>query len=455
MEAARACVVIGAGVSGLCAAHHLRRALGPGAVTVLEAGTAPGGTARTHHEHGFTMEWGPNGFLDREPRTLDWVRDLGLDHRLIRANAAAARRFLYRGGRLHELLPPPRFLLHPPLSVLGRLRLLCEPLVPGKRDDSPETIHDFARRRIGREAADFLVGPMVAGIFGGDAKTLSLEHCFPRMAAMEREHGGLFRALRARRRESPGASPMGPGGTLTCFDGGIATLVDTAAAALGDDLRLGVAATAIHARAGAFDIETGVGETLRADRVIVATPAHVAAALVGPLSQHAAGALANIPYAGIAVVCTAHRREDLAHDLNGFGFLAPRGQGLRLLGCIWTSSLFPGQAPEGHVLLRTMIGGSTDPEAARLPHDELVALTQRELAPILGIRQPPVFAKVFAWERGIPQYTLGHGLRIKAIDTLEQEHPGLAFAGNAYRGVGLNDCVVSAHRALERLGVSV
>lgn len=447
------CVVVGGGVSGLCAAHLLRRARGPGSVRVIEADPVPGGTARTELAEGYTCEWGPNGFLDREPKTLAWVEELGLGPRLVRANAAAARRFIYRGGRLHELRPPPAFLLGPPLSVRGRLRLLCEPLIRAKRNDAPETVHDFAARRIGREAAEILVGPMVAGIFGGDAKILSLEHCFPRMAAMERDHGGLFRALRAKRRDTPGASPMGPGGTLTCLDGGMGTLIGVAAAALGGDLRLGVGATVIRREGGGFAVETTAGEALRADQVVVATPAHAAAGIVRPLSQHAASALAAIPYAGIAVVCAGYRRDSVAHDLHGFGFLVPRDEGLRLLGCIWTSSLFPGQAPEGHVLLRTMIGGSTDPEAARLPPAELAAIAQRELAPLLGIREAPVFSRVFAWERGIPQYTLGHGLRLKAIEALEDEYPGLAFAGNAYRGVGVNDCVVSAHRAVERLGV--
>lgn len=441
-------LVLGAGVSGLCTAFYLQRAHGREAVRVVESAAIPGGTARTDLEQGFSCEWGPNGFLDREPRTLQWVSDLGISDRLVRANEAAARRFIYRNGQLHELVGPPKFLVRPILSVPGRLRLLCEPLIPQKRDEAPETIYDFAARRIGREAAEYLVAPMVSGVFGGNARELSLEHCFPRMAAMEREHGGLFKALRAKQRSAAGGSPMGPGGTLTCFDGGMATLIQSASAQLGDALETGKRATRVTRDGAAFAVHFDTGEVIRAERLILAVPAYVAAELLADLQPQAAAALAGIPYAGIAVVCTGFRREDIGHALDGFGFLAPRNEGLRLLGSIWTSSIFPQQAPEGHVLIRTMIGGATDPAAATLSPDELSRIALDELTPLLGIRGAPVLRKVYQWSRGIPQYTLGHALRMERIDRAETEYPGLIFAGNAYRGVGVNDCVVSAHRAV-------
>ncbi len=441
-------LVLGAGISGLCTGFYLQRRFGASEVIVAEAAPTPGGTARTHAEKGFLCEWGPNGFLDREPLTLQWVEDLGISDQLLRANELAAKRFLYRNGQLHQLVGPPKFMLRPILSIPGRLRLLCEPLIPAKRDELPETIHDFAARRIGREAAEYLVGPMVAGVFGGDAKQLSLEHCFPRMAAMERDHGGLFKALQAKKKSAPGASPMGPGGTLTCFNGGMGTLINAAAQALGDCLQCGKAALRIDRDGDGFKVHFADDTMIRANQLVMAVPSYVAAGLLSNLSTHATSALESIPYAGIAVVSLGFRREDVAHSLDGFGFLAPRNEGLRLLGSIWTSSIFPNQAPEGHVLLRTMIGGATDPEAATLSDEALVELATRELSPLLGLKAAPVLTKVFKWTRGIPQYTLGHGTRLKSLDRAEEEFPGLIFAGNAYRGVGVNDCVVSAHRAV-------
>jgi len=473
--------VVGGGITGLCAGYYLARALGPEQVMVLEAGETPGGTAQTEIAGGYVCEWGPNGFLDKEPKTLQWAAELGLGERLLRADASAARRFVFKGDKLHEIKPPPAFLKSPLLSLRGRARLLCEPLIPAKRDETPESIWDFAARRIGREAADTLVTPMVSGVFGGDAKQLSLAHCFPSMAAMEREHGGLFRALRARRKAEPGASPMGPKGTLTCFAEGMGLLTETAAAQLGPCLRLGARVTALgRARVPArrfedtpearaedrpltpplsrrerepegFALTLATGETITTEQVIIACPAYAAADFLAPLDAALAETLASIPYASIAVLCTGHARSQVAHDLHGFGFLVPRTEGLRALGCLWSSSIFPAHAPQGKVLLRTMYGGATDPGAVALTDAQLLALFQEEVGRTLGVSGEPDLVRIYRWERGIPQYDLEHGARLEAIEAAERRHPGLHFAGNAYRGVGLNDCVVSAHRALARV----
>ncbi len=443
-------IIIGAGVSGLCAATYLSQALGAEAVLTLEAGSRPGGTTGSDHADGFICDWGSNGFLDREPLTLEWAELLGLTQRLERANERAAKRFIYRAGALHRIKPPPGFFLSPLLSPWGRLRLCCEPLIPSKRNAAPESIHDFAARRIGAEAAQLLVGAMVLGIYGGDARQLSMEHCFPRMVAMERDHGGLFKALLAIRRQRPDASPMGPPGTLTTFRGGIGVLPETAAARLANRMLYNTPVAAVHRRDGGYVVSLTSGEILDARAVVVAAPAHAAAHMTQSLHPTLASALGDIPYAGLNVVCAGYAREDVDHDLDGFGFLVPRGQDMRLLGCIWTSSLFPFQAPEGQVLLRVMYGGAPDPGVLALSDQELAASMTRELHPLLGIRKEPRFLRVFRHPRGIPQYTLGHETRLRAIDEGEQTFPGLSFVGNAYRGIGLNDCVVSAHRAVKR-----
>jgi protoporphyrinogen/coproporphyrinogen III oxidase len=443
MEAA----VIGGGVSGLCAAGLIAKILGAQAVTVFEKSGAPGGTTGSDAVDGFICDWGSNGFLDREPLTLDWAESLGLTPRLIRANTAAAKRFIYRNGRLHQVKAPPGFFFSQLLSPVGKLRLCCEPLIPKKADATPESIFDFAARRIGREAAEIMVSAMVLGIYGGDARQLSMEHCFPRMVNMEREHGGLYKALRAIRRQKKGASPMGPPGTLTTFQGGIGELPRAAAEQLGDRVRFNASAKRIEQCEGAYVVHMASGESFSARSVVVAVPAHAAADITRDLSPSAAKALAAIPYAGLAVVCAGYDREHVGHDLNGFGFLAPRGQDLRLLGCIWTSSLFPFEAPQDKVLLRSMYGGAPDPEAASLSDAALLDCMKKELHPLLRIHADPSFVRIFRHPAGIPQYTLGHETRMKVIEEAEQTTPGLVFAGNAYRGIGLNDCVVSAHRA--------
>jgi oxygen-dependent protoporphyrinogen oxidase len=441
-------IVVGAGVSGLCAAHYLGKSLGAEAVLTLEAGPEPGGTTGSDVADGYVLDWGSNGFLDKEPLTLAWAEELGLTTRLVKANTAAAKRFIYRNGQLHQVKAPPGFFLSPLLSLPGRLRLCLEPLIPGKKDDSPESIFEFASRRIGREAAEIMVSAMVLGIYGGNAKELSVAHCFPRMVKMERDYGGLFKALMAIRKDRK-ASPMGPPGTLTTFEGGIGVLPLSAAASLGNRICFNTPVSKITSTEDGYRVVPETGEALHARAVVVATPAFAAAELVLDVHPAGAKALSEIPYAGLNVVCLGYPRDAIGHDLNGFGFLVPRGQDLRLLGCIWTSSLFPFEAPDGSVLLRVMFGGAPDPDALLLSDEKLIALTRKELGPLLHISGEPELVRVFRHPRGIPQYTLGHEHRLAALEETEAACPGLVFTGNAYKGIGLNDCVVSAHRAVE------
>jgi oxygen-dependent protoporphyrinogen oxidase len=443
-------ITIGGGISGLCAAFYAMKRHGAGQTLLLEAGGSLGGTASTESTDGFTFEKGPNGFLDKEPKTLQWVSDLGLDGELIRANTLAARRFIFRNGELHELQPPPAFLFSKVLSIQGRLRLMAEPFIPQRVSTDEETIWDFAARRIGAEAADILVSPMVSGIYGGNARQLDLASCFPRMAAMEAEHGGLCRAMLAKKRAkgSGGGTAMGPGGTLTSFKGGMATLVNRVSEQLGDHVRTNMPVTLIEKSGEGYVVHCANGEHFRAESVIVAAPAHAAAGMVQALDGTLADALAAIPYASMTVVCTVYDQAAVGHDLNGFGFLVPRTQRKRILGCIWTSTLFPGRAPSGKILLRTMIGGANDPDAVSLDDEAMLGIIREELFPILDIKSDPVVHRIFRWEKAIPQYTFGHQARVREIEAAEVRHSGLRFAGNAYRGVGINDCVVSALKAV-------
>ncbi|MBL7646411.1 MAG: protoporphyrinogen oxidase [Candidatus Hydrogenedentes bacterium] len=443
-------LIIGGGISGLCAAFYAMKRNGADKTLLLEAGDSLGGTASTESTDGFTFEKGPNGFLDKEPKTLQWVTDLGLDSELIRANTLAAKRFIFRNGALHELQPPPAFLFSKVLSLQGRLRLMGEPFIPQRVSEEEESIWDFAARRIGAEAADTLVAPMVSGIYGGDARKLDLASCFPKMAAMEAEHGGLCRAMLAKKKAkgSGGGTAMGPGGTLTSFKGGMATLVNRAAEQLGDRARLSIPVSLIQKHECGYEVHCANGERFLTESVIVAAPAHAAAGMVSDFDAPLADALAAIPYASMSVICTVYERAAVGHNLNGFGFLIPRTQGKRILGCIWTSTLFPGRAPEGKILLRTMIGGASDPDAVKLDDGAMLDVIRQELFPILDIKSDPVLHRIFRWERAIPQYTFGHQSRVRAIETAEERHRGLRFAGNAYRGVGINDCVVSALKAV-------
>lgn len=444
-------VVLGGGVTGLCAANLLSYQYRPQNVMLLEAGNHFGGTAVTEALQGFTCDLGPNGYLDKEPLMKKWVRDLGLLPRTVKANESAAHRFIMKGGKLVEVKPPPAFLFSNLLSVGGRMGLVMERFKPRRKSEEPESVWDFAARRIGPEAADVLVGPMVTGIFGGDAKALSMEHCFPRLVAMEREHGSLMAGLSAARKENPSASAMGPSGVLTTFDQGVGVLAQTAAAKLGAQARLNEPGVSVDYRDKRYTVTTKHGDKFVSEGLVIATPAHAAADMCMGLEKSIASALGQVPYVGMTVVVAGFRREDVGHDLNGFGFLVPRAEKLRALGCIWTSSIFPQQAPEGYVLLRTMYGGALDREAMKLSDRELMDQFTKDLGGVLQLKKMPEFVRIYRWNKAIPQYTLDHGKRLRGIEQAETHFKGLVFAGNAFRGVGLNDCVVSAQRACDQV----
>ncbi len=465
-------VVVGGGVAGLATAFELAERGGDGLeLTVLEAAPRPGGNLRTEEEGGYRVEWGPNGFLDSVPATLDLVGRLGLDDELVRADAAAARRYLFRRGRLH-LLPggPLSFFTSGMLSLGGRLRVLAEPWTRPPAPEVDESVHDFAARHLGEEAATVLVGAMVSGVFAGDARNLSLAAAFPRMAEMEAEHGSLVRAMLARGRlrraakrrheelvargeaapelTRPGG-PAGPAGTLTSFRDGIEALPRALARALGPRLATGVAVRALRALpagadSGRFRLELATGATLDADAVVLALPAPRAAPLATGFDAELGSELAAIPSAPLAVVALAYDAAAIGGAPRGFGFLAPRDEGLRLLGCLWDSSLFPGRAPAGKVLLRAMIGGALDPEAAALDEAELVATVRAELQRAMGITAAPERTWLFRQRLGIAQYPAGHLARLARIEARLAAHPGLFVAGQSYRGVAMNAVIEAA-----------
>lgn len=441
--------VVGAGIAGLSIAHALLR---QGArergidVVVLERSSRPGGNIRTDLIDGYLCEWGPNGFLDNAPATLELVDQLGLRDRLHASDDAARRRFLYRRGRMHELPGTPGgFIRTGVLSAAGKLRVAMEPFAR-RRPDGDETIHAFAARRIGHEAANVLIDAMVSGVFGGNARTLSLRACFPKMWQMETDHGGLVRAFIARRRAGRirKADGMGsPLGRLTSFRCGTEELVQALAARLGPSLRLSTKVEGIS-RAGRYRLTLSGQDPIEADAVVLAGGSDTSATQVAALDAPLAAELRSIPCAPMVVVCLGYRTADLSASLDGFGFLVPRGEGPRLLGALWDSSVYPGRAPAGHALVRVMLGGAHDPSAIGLDDDAAVAVACEGLATVMGERATSCFTKVFRHPLGIPQYTVGHLDRLARIDDRLARHPGLVVAGNAYRGVSINNCVTDA-----------
>ena len=444
--------VVGGGVGGLAVAFELKERSErlPGEIELisLEATGRTGGNIRTLQRDGFVCEWGPNGFLDNSPPTMTLIRRLGLQDRVLQAGSRAASRFVYREGKLREIPSGPRSLLTSDILPLsGKLRLLGEPLIPRRRDDSDESIYDFASRRIGRQAAAVLVDAMVTGICAGDVRGLSLPATFPKLHEMETKHGSLFRAMLARRRESrdsggTAGGPTGPGGRLTSFRGGMQELTDSLAAAVGGSLHLNTRVTAVSdlGRRG-FRVHRDVGAPMDVDAVVLACPSWRAVDLVATTDPEMSRAMSGISSAPLAVIHLGYREGSLGEMRDGFGFLVPRGQRVRILGTIWSSNVFEERAPAGSLLMTTMIGGAHDPEAVRLDDDELIRIVRTDLEKTMGALAPPYFVEIVRHERGIPQYTLGHSDRVALIGARLRKHPGLFVCGNSYRGISVNACV--------------
>lgn len=455
-------LIVGGGISGLALAHWLGLAETPGAWELWEASGRFGGTMGTDRTDGYSVDWGPNGFLDREPLTRRLVDEVGLTDALEPANDSSEERFIVKHGRLHPVpLSPGAILSTGLLSGRDKMRMFLEPFIRARRDDSDESVFDFAARRIGLGAAESFIDPMVSGVFGGLATELSLPACFPIMREMELQYGGLVRAMVARQfarlRAGQNAAdkrisgPAGPGGRLTSFKGGLDLLITCLSERMPAAIKLDRPVARIERIEDMWVVTDGAGRLALADKVVCACPTIAAAEIFSHSDPELAAALGAIPYAPIVVVATGHRREDIEHPLDGFGFLIPRSEGLRTLGSIWTSSIFAERAPSGHVQFRSMLGGAGDPGVLELSDDELWSTLHRELDPLVGIRNDPAFMRIYRWRRGIPQYTLGHLQRRARIEELTRQRPGLFFVGNAFYGVGLNDCVKMAYNIAQQI----
>lgn len=441
-------IVVGAGISGLVAAHRLKRA--GFAVGVLDAGAKPGGVIGTVVRDGCRFERGPNSALDSTPLIGALVDDLGLSAALRFASAASAKRYVVRGGVLTALpTSPGAFLSSRLFSPAAKLALLREPFLRPAAPDAEESIAAFVRRRLGAEFLDYAIDPFVAGVYAGDPEMISLRAAFPKLHALEQRWGSLIRGqvfgARERRRHKETAKNSA---ASFSFSGGMQVLTDALAAAVGN--------VALHTRA--TRLERGADGTfmLRAEQqgepiercaraVVLATPADRAAVLLREYAPDAAAALESIIYAPVATVASAYAASSIAHRLDGFGCLVPRKERRRILGVLFSSTMFSGRAPAGTALLTTFVGGQRNPELAGLAEEDIAALAHAEHGTLLGARDAPLFQAVTRWPRAIPQYTLGHLARVARAEAASAALPGVFFCASWKGGVSVGDCIRTGH----------
>jgi oxygen-dependent protoporphyrinogen oxidase len=431
-------IVVGAGLAGLVRSWTLARR--GEEVLVLEASAVPGGVVRSERRNGYLIERGPNT-VRPSPELWCLVQDLGLEARTLFADARLPR-YVDFGGRLQKLPMSPAALLSTRLlSGAGKLRLLSEPFRP--RGDRPgETVARFASRRLGPEVAERFVAPFVSGIWAGDAERLSAEHAFPALVRWERTRGSLLWGALSELRAKGARRPAPPRGLLS-FPEGLAEIPRALARELGGRLRTGTAVRAIEKSAGGFRVLSEHG-TFEAERVVIATPADEAARIARGLCAEAAAALDAVPSPPLVILHLSWPAESSRLDLRGFGHLVAPAADRRILGAVWSSSLFPGRAPAGRALFTVFLGGSRDPKAAGLPDTELISAARRDLEQQLGVRGEPELVAVTRWPRAIPQYEAGHGERLAAVERAEREQPGLFFLGNYRGGISVGEVVRNA-----------
>jgi protoporphyrinogen/coproporphyrinogen III oxidase len=453
-------VVVGGGISGLAAAHRLL-SLAPGTPLILVEGDSRlGGKIATERAGGFLIESGPDSFLAAKPRGVGLCEELGLGGELQGITPRPHRAYVLRGDGLHELpegltgLVPTK--LGPLarsrlLSPLGKARMALDYAIPARAGDDDESLGGFIRRRLGDEAWERLVEPLMAGIYAGDGDRLSLLATFPQLRQGEIEHGGLIRGVLAARAAGPPA-PAKP--AFLAPRDGLGRLVETLEARLraaGAEIRLGQAAREIRETRDGAEVVLRSGETIPASAVIVATQAYAAGDLLAGIDPALSGDLRAIPYASSAVVSLAWPLADVPRVLEAHGYIIPKAENRAVLACTWTSQKWAGRAPGGHVLMRIFIGRFGREELLAGSDEDLERIAREEVRERLGITAPPELVRVQRWPQGMPQLVIGHGERLARIEAASERRPWLALAGNAYRGVGLPDAIASGEQAGERI----
>lgn len=448
-------IVVGGGLAGLTAAWRLRRE--GWRVDLLEATDRCGGVARSVREQGYLAEAGPNSMATTDPRILDLIDELGLSGELVAPAPEGRRRYVVRDGRPVALPSCPRtFLGSPLLSARTKARVVLEPFRPRRPAPARESVEEFfLRRGFGREFVERVVNPFVGGVFAADPARLSMRHALPRLHALEAESGsvlrGVVRAMRARRGEARSSNGAASGPPFFSFVGGMGRLGDALTERLGESIRTGVTVQAIGPDGSGWEVRSGSGR-MCADAVVVAVPAHVATGMdLGGVAGDPGAALRRVRYAPMAVHVLGYARADVAHPLDGFGLLAPAEEARDILGVLFTSTLFPGRAPAGHVLLTTFVGGARDPLKAAAPPERREASVRAELADLLGVDGEPTYRRRVQWSEAIPQYGLDHGAILSRIAEVEAANQGLLFAGSWRAGVSVAHTMASGWDAAGRV----
>lgn len=444
--------VIGAGLTGLTAAYCLKQR--GSRVVIYEAGDRLGGAIKSERRNGYLAELGPSSMSLPSPAVASFLAELGLASSRVPASPAARHRYIVRRGRLVRLpMTPPELLTSRLLSNTAKLAIFGEPLIEAGDSPVDESVAAFVRRRFNQEVLDYIANPFIAGTFAGDPEQLSVRHAMPQLHALERTHGSVMKAYvkMLRTRRESGEGPDGSG-TVISFRNGLQQISDALGRELMAEVRLRAPVTQLRAGPKGWTVGAAFQSPELYDAVVYAAPAHALDEIDLDLpGGERLGTLSSIVHPPVAVLALGFSREQIAHPLDGFGFLTPEVERRRVLGVIFSSSVFPDRAPEGHVLLTAFVGGTRDPDFVQSDSQTLTARVLDDLRTLLGTRGEPTFRAVQVWPKAIPQYVLGYGRFKDVANETERSNPGLVLAGTYRDGVSLADAIGSGERAASRI----
>ena len=448
--------IIGAGITGLTTAFYIKRSGVP--VTLYEASDRVGGAIQSIRAEGYMAEFGPNTILETSPKVTQLVIDAGLASRRMDPDPKASARYVVRYNRPIEMPGSPLgFFTTQLFTARAKLAVLREPFVPPRRDGKEESVAEFVVRRLGQEFLDHAIDALVGGVYAGDPYKLSVPHAFPKLGQLEARYGSLIKGqifgARERKRRGEIAKDRAP---KFSFDTGLQALPDTLRERLGEAVRLNTTVTRLTQTPEGWTLDVRErGQQSRAEHssvIYAGTAFNLADMEVQTSMPLRLSTFAEIRYPPVASVVLGFRREDVAHPCNGFGMLIPRVEGFKILGTIFSSSLFPNRAPAGHLTLTSYVGGERYPDLASLPHEKLFALTCEDLRVLLGVKGKPTFQHCVFYPRAIPQYNVGYGRYREQMTDIEGKAPGLFFAGHYRDGISLSDTIVSACKVADRVG---